>query len=143
LPNTVCICFTMLSSPRLPAVITEDHAVGAQETEALVIRLELRIAHEIDHVEIAQVLEHPTDKLRADTLSLIIRQDFEVRDVGGQHLVRDRGDEANHVAGLLVPRQDDGVTAMEQALMRGGVWRVRPADKKSLQMPGLDAGDVS
>lgn len=54
------------------------------QLEAAVERLQLRIADEIDHVEVVELGEDATDELAADALPVPLRQYLQERDEGAE-----------------------------------------------------------
>jgi len=81
-------------------------SVEPDAAEALVGRHDTVVAHEIDHVTRAEALEQGQHHLRADAATLVLRQDVDERDIGGEPVVRDRSREANDGA-VRSPANDD------------------------------------
>lgn len=91
--------------------VSPGHAGQRLQSQALVERRDVGIAHDVHRVERREQVEHPSDEFAAYPLTLMVGPHFQQRNERGHQPVRERIDEA-HDRSVL--RRGDDVTATAQ-----------------------------
>ena len=92
-------------------------------------RLDLRVAHDVDHVEVDQSVHEPSNKLGAYACTLGVPENFRKKDALGEHPVGERVDESDDGSGV-VAGDDDVSAVLEKSEMLVRIGRSGPTFKE-------------
>lgn len=106
----------------LPFEIADNHSHALGKTLFDVEIGNVPVAHEVDHVEMANLFEHSPDEFGANSRSLVCREYAEMRNICTGDAVRDGGNPADDRS-LRRNSQDDEIAALKNSQMRvRGGW---------------------